>query len=72
MKYLTVISSKVDLHQQALTSLVLKAADICFEFQRPKCIYPFILMAIVSCPLQSSQCLMVIVSISVVLTVRNF
>jgi len=35
---LTVISNRVDLHQQALTSLVLKAADICFEFQPPKCV----------------------------------
>ena len=35
---LTVISSKVDSHQQALTSLVLKAADIYFEFQPSKCI----------------------------------
>ena len=36
--YLTVISSKVDLHLQALTSLLMKAADICFEFQPHKCI----------------------------------
>jgi len=35
---LTVISNTVDLHQQALTSLVLKAADICFEFQPLKCV----------------------------------
>ena len=33
---LTVNSSKFDSHQQALTSLVLKVADICFEFQPPK------------------------------------
>ena len=35
---LTIISSKADSHQQALISLALKAADICFEFQPPKCV----------------------------------
>ena len=65
---LTVISSKVDSHQQALTSLVLKAADICFEFQPPKCIS----LHFNGHRVQSSQCLLVILSISVVLTVRNF
>ena len=35
---LTVISKDVKSHQQALSSLVLKAIDICFEFQPPKCI----------------------------------
>jgi len=35
---LTVISNRANLHQQALISLVLKAADICFEFQPPKCV----------------------------------
>ena len=35
---LTVISSNVDLHQVVLKSLVLKAGDICFEFQSVKCV----------------------------------
>ena len=34
---LTVISSNVDSHQVVLKSLVLKAEDICFEFQPVKC-----------------------------------
>ena len=35
---MTVISKDVKSHQQALSSLVLKAIDICFELQSPKCI----------------------------------
>ena len=35
---LTLISSKVDFHQHSPTSLVLKAADICFVFQPSKCV----------------------------------
>ena len=35
---LTVSSSDVDSHQVVLSSLVLKAGDICFEFQPIKCV----------------------------------
>jgi len=35
---LTVISSDVDSHQVVQSSLVLKAGDICFEFQPVKCV----------------------------------
>ena len=35
---LTIISSDVDSYQVALSSLVLKAGDICFEFQPIKCV----------------------------------
>jgi len=35
---LTVISKDIKSHQRVLSSLVLKASDICLEFQPPKCI----------------------------------
>ena len=68
----TVISSKVDLHQQALTSLVLKAADICFEFQPPKCVsLHFNDHRVVPTTEFSESTGNTVLSISVVLTVRN-
>ena len=65
---LTVISNRADLHQQALTSLVLKFA---LSFNLPN-VYPFILMVIELCQLQNSQYVMVILSTSAVLTVPDF
>jgi len=51
--HFTVISKDTNSHQHDLSSLVLKASDICLEFQ-PQNVFPLTLIAIVWFPLQCS------------------